>query len=153
MLTRSKKKLKQKKGYMLYKTNNMNYPILDNESIPEEEENENINVYVYDEDYLSQLYSTFESEIIFVTSSCTYVFRATSIYFVWIFLHYAAVHLYAHWCVPIGWIGFLTSPLLVASPQCKALRWAIYNGGNSIDVMWIAFGLWIVSKLHIPNYK
>lgn len=69
------------------------------------------------------------------------------IYIVWIFVHYLAAHLYIHWCVPATVIGFLISPFLAPATHCQALRWAIYNGGNSIVAMWVLFGMWIMKYL------
>ena len=89
----------------------------------------------------------FEEEITFVTETFVAVYRATSIYIVWVSIHYGSAHLYANWCAPIGWQGFLYSPFLAASPHCKALQWTIYNGGNTMEYMWATFGLWLLTKL------
>ena len=39
------------------------------------------------------------------------------------------------------------SPFLVSAPHCKAIRWVVHNGGNTIDNMWIMLATWICSKL------
>jgi len=91
--------------------------------------------------------SVFEREITFVTETFVFVYRATSIYIVWICLHYGVAHLYANWCAPLGWWGFLYSPFLAASPQCRALQWVIYNGGNTMEYMWATLGLWLLTKI------
>ena len=163
MMTRNKKKLKEKnrKTFTSIKTDNSIKTMNNTSHIIEEDNDDEIEVVeeITDEnDYTSFYIGTclpsdwsdiFEAEIVYVTKTCTFVFRATSIYILWILLHYAAAHLYAQWCAPVGWIGFISSPFLVASPQCKALRWVIYTGGNTIDFMWITLGLWIVSKLSL----
>jgi len=69
------------------------------------------------------------------------------IYLVWIVLHYITPHLYVHFCVPLTMQGFIMSPFMAPSPHCQALRWAIYNGGNTIISMWIVFGTWIMQQL------
>jgi hypothetical protein len=69
------------------------------------------------------------------------------IYVAWVFVHYMASHIYVHWCVPATIVGFLLSPFLAPAPHCQALRWAIYNGGNSILAMWVLFGMWIMKFL------
>ena len=66
----------------------------------------------------------------------------TGIYFLWIFLHYFASHLYVKLCVPESILGFLISPLLITTPYCVGLRWIIQTGANSINNMWIVLGTW-----------
>ena len=67
------------------------------------------------------------------------------IYLTWIGLHYVASHLYIHWCVPATLAGLIMSPFLVPAPHCYGLRWLIYQGGNSIVVMWSFIGGWLLS--------
>lgn len=74
-------------------------------------------------------------------------FRASSMYLVWIVLHYTAGQLYGYYCAPSMFSGFFLSPFLVSAPHCKAIRWALYNGGNVIDSMWIVFATWLCSKI------
>lgn len=69
------------------------------------------------------------------------------IYLLWIVLHYISPHLYVHFCVPLTLQGFIMSPFIAPSPHCQALRWAIYNGGNTIIAMWVVLGTWIMQKL------
>ena len=68
-------------------------------------------------------------------------------YFIWIYLHYFASHLYVEYCVPNTIQGFLISPFMVSTPHCQGLRWLIYNGGNTITNMWSLIGTWIYAKL------
>jgi hypothetical protein len=76
------------------------------------------------------------------------------IYLVWIVIHYGASHLYIKFCVPDGINGFILSPFIAPAPHCQALRWCIYNGGNSISAMWIILGAWILSHLQpIRNFR
>ena len=69
------------------------------------------------------------------------------IYLVWIVIHYGASHLYIKCCVPDDINGFMFSPFIAPAPHCQALRWCIYNGGNSISAMWIILGSLILSHL------
>jgi len=69
------------------------------------------------------------------------------IYLVWIVIHYGASHLYIKLCVPDNVNGFILSPFIAPAPHCQALRWSIYNGGNSISAMWIILGAWSLSHL------
>ena len=69
------------------------------------------------------------------------------IYLLWMVLHYVSPHLYVHFCVPLTFQGFIMSPFIAPSPHCQALRWAIYNGGNTIITTWVVLGTWIMQKL------
>lgn len=77
---------------------------------------------------------------------------AISVYLLWIILHYISPHLYVYFCVPLNLRGFLMSAFIAPSPHCQAIRWTIYNGGNTIIGMWIFIGTLIVKKL-IPIKK
>lgn len=66
--------------------------------------------------------------------------KAIVFYMFWISTHYISTHLYTYYCTPWSFIGFITSPFMTSSPQCKALQWVIYNGSNSIHTMWILIG-------------
>ena len=69
------------------------------------------------------------------------------IYVLWVFIHYTSTHLYIHFCTPKTITGFLMSPFMAAAPHCQALRWGIYNGGNSIVSMWLTMGVWLVGYI------
>jgi hypothetical protein len=36
---------------------------------------------------------------------------------------------------------------MLAAPHCQALRWLVYNGGNTIISTWITFGFWLLSYI------
>jgi hypothetical protein len=76
-----------------------------------------------------------------------WLYFISKVYIIWITIHYISCQLYVHYCVPTGITGYLLSPFLVSSPQCKALRWAFYNGGNIIDNMWNYLGVWASTQL------
>jgi hypothetical protein len=69
--------------------------------------------------------------------------KISGIYFIWIFLHYSASHIYVEMCCPRTIQGFLISPFLMSTPHCQSLRWVIYNGANTINNMWIILGAWL----------
>ena len=73
--------------------------------------------------------------------------RVFGIYGVWILLHYVSANVYVRLCAYPSMIGFVSSPFLAASPHCSALRWSIYNGGNSIASMWVVLGVWLLSYI------
>jgi len=75
------------------------------------------------------------------------IFSLIGIYFVWIIIHYISSQFYICLCVPNSIYGFMISPLLAPSLHCQALRWCIYNGGNTITNMWLTLGSWIAAKL------
>jgi hypothetical protein len=68
-------------------------------------------------------------------------------YIAWIGIHYAASHMYVEFCVPQSVWGFLLSPFLTSTTYCSALRWAIQNGANEIQSMWLLLGTWISLRL------
>jgi hypothetical protein len=47
-------------------------------------------------------------------------------------------------------MGLVQSPFAAVLPHCQALRWIIYNGGNTLSLMWTILGTWIILK--IGNY-
>jgi hypothetical protein len=69
------------------------------------------------------------------------------IYVLWVFVHYVSAHIYVRFCTPGTFVGFILSPFMAAAPHCQALRWALYNGGNSIISMWVTVGLWLLGYL------
>ncbi len=75
------------------------------------------------------------------------LFKMALMYGVCIISHYMSSHLYTNYCVEASLTGFLLSPLMTMSPHCQALRWVIYNGGYSINMMWFILGNWLLSKL------
>jgi hypothetical protein len=83
--------------------------------------------------------------VIFTTTK--WVYEITSIYLLWIILHYFAGVLYYEYCTPLTFSGFIMSPFLVAAPHCRSLRWVISNGGDIIINMWVIFGTWVGAKL------
>ena len=91
---------------------------------------------------------------VFISVAYYYViifFNASSIYLMWIFLHFFASQLYIKFCVPYTFWGLITSPFLTASPHCQGLRWVVYNGANIINNMWVFIGSWICSYILIIN--
>jgi len=82
-----------------------------------------------------------------IVPALKWLYFISKVYIIWITIHYISCQLYVHYCVPTGITGYLLSPFLVSSPQCKALRWAFYNGGNIIDNMWNYLGVWASTQL------
>jgi hypothetical protein len=76
---------------------------------------------------------------------------ANGIYGFWILVHFLSAHLYAEWCTPKTFVGFISSPLLASSPHCNGLRWMINEGANSINAMWMLLATWFVSSYFILN--
>lgn len=69
------------------------------------------------------------------------------IYLAWVLLHYFAAHLYIYYCVPDTLTGFLYSPFLIPTPHCSLLRWAVYQGGETIHLMWLCLSVVVVKML------
>lgn len=76
-----------------------------------------------------------------------YIIDVAGIFILWIILHFIASNLYPIFCVELSFLGFVKSIFVAQTPYCIAMRWVIYNGGNSINSMWVSFGLWITAKM------
>lgn len=96
---------------------------------------------------LLTFYEYFIGIINTIVPALKWLYFISKVYIIWITIHYISCQLYVHYCVPTGVMGYLISPFLVSSPQCKALRWAFYNGGNIIDNMWNYLGVWASTQL------
>jgi hypothetical protein len=68
-------------------------------------------------------------------------------YIFWITCHYFSTHMYATYCTPWTIRDFLLSPFYIASPQCRALEWAVHNGSNIINMMWFPLGSWLIKLI------
>ena len=86
-------------------------------------------------------------------TTVVFIFQSTSIYLLWIAIHYLSSHFYVQLCTPSTLSGFLMSPFLVSSPHCKALQWTMNRGTDVIENMWVVFGLWLSSYLLSSSYK
>jgi hypothetical protein len=82
-----------------------------------------------------------------IITTLKWFFEISSLYLLWITIHYIAGILYSEYCTPFTIFGFLASPFLVAAPHCRALRWVINTGGDIIVNMWIIIGTWLGAKL------
>ena len=69
------------------------------------------------------------------------------IYGGWILAHHLASHLYTKFCTPNTFIGFLTAPLMVNTPQCAGLRWVVIQGSSSISTMWTMAGVLVIKNV------
>ena len=78
------------------------------------------------------------------------VYDASKIYLLWVVLHFSASQVYVPICSPFSFWGFIITPILAATPQCKALRWVITTGGSTMETMWVILGVWLCSKISIP---
>lgn len=79
-----------------------------------------------------------------------YLFIANNIagiYILWMVLHFISANLYVYYCAHASLFGFLMSPVLASAPHCRAIRWVLNSGAQSIDAMWIVLGTWVCSKL------
>ena len=89
----------------------------------------------------------------FTFNTKPFIINVLWIYIFWTIAHFICPHLYIWLCVPATIYGFILSPFIAPAPHCQALRWAIYQGGNTIVAMWILFGSWCMQLLIIPYNK
>jgi hypothetical protein len=119
------------------------------EETEETEESEEVQKTIYQNG--KDIVTNYCSIIITTAKSTTYIiYDAVKIYLLWALLHYFAGHYYVPFCSPYGIWGFIITPILAATPQCKALRWIITTGGNTMETMWVIFGVWACSQV-IPS--
>ncbi len=78
------------------------------------------------------------------------IFKIIVSYIVCILAHFMASHMYVRFCVPKTLIGLLMSPFMTLTPHCQAFRWAIYYGGNAINILWLIVANYLVTR--ITNY-
>ena len=112
-----------------------------------------------DEEIIEENSFEYKKEIIhFLGKILSYCFKialfalnVSSIYLLWICLHYFSAHLYIKFCVPNTIVGFLMSPFMISTPHCQGLRWIVYNAAGIINNMWILIGAWIYSIIWIFN--
>ena len=69
------------------------------------------------------------------------------LYILWMVLHFVSANLYVYYCAHMSLFGFLMSPVLASAPHCRAIRWVLNSGVQSVDSMWIVLGTWVCSKL------
>ena len=112
------------------------------EEEPEERMNNNIEPVENVEEVVKQ-----DSICTRIICKINYVLSISKVYLVWILIHYATSQCYVKFCTPPNIYGFIMSPLLSSAPHCKAMRWAIYTGANTIESMWIIIGTWICAKM------
>ena len=71
----------------------------------------------------------------------------SGIYVFGVITHYLSARSYSYYCTPGDLQGLIMSPFLSSAPHCRALRWTIQNGSQTIDNMWIVVGTWICAKI------
>ena len=73
--------------------------------------------------------------------------RLVCMYLFWMLCHYYCARYYPKYCADDGLYGFFTSLFLTETPFCKALRYGIVKGAETITTLWIVIGTWFISKL------
>jgi hypothetical protein len=69
------------------------------------------------------------------------------VYLFWIIAHWISSKVYVKLCVGDGLYDIIMSPFMVPLQHCVMMRWMIYNGGRTIEVMWILGVKWTIEKL------
>lgn len=115
--------------------------------------------YIYEEpsydfcffknEFLDKIYKIFSYVFQYIYTVGRVIIKVVGIYLLWVLLHYFGSHIYIRLCVPNTIYGFIISPFLTSTPHCQALRWCVYNGANVISHMWVEFGAWISSNIHL----
>ena len=75
------------------------------------------------------------------------VWSITKFYTFWIIAHFIVTHLYTYFCTPATLWGFISSPFMAIAPHCKGFQWLFNVSLDTIQHMWLVFGIWTASKL------
>jgi len=82
------------------------------------------------------------------TNSFTQEFKFFFLFYLaWTTAHHVSPHLYTYFCTPNTLWGIIASPFMVSAPHCTGLRWAIFEGGNTINAMWFSITAYLTSKM------
>jgi len=68
-------------------------------------------------------------------------------YLFWILVHFSTTNLYTYLCTPMTIVGFISSPFMAITPHCKVMQWLFTISVNTINQMWVLFGIWMTTKL------
>ena len=68
-----------------------------------------------------------------------------SMYLFWTFLHWGSSNAYSYHCTPMTFIGFILTPLMIQSPQCKVLYWVKNRSLDTLGTLCIAAVMWLSS--------
>lgn len=77
------------------------------------------------------------------------VWSVSKFYMFWIIAHFVVTHLYTYFCTPASVWGFISSPFMAIAPHCKGFQWIFNISVNTIQQMWLVFGLWLASKFSL----
>ena len=66
---------------------------------------------------------------------------------VWVLAHMGAAHAYAHFCAPIGIVGFFKTLIYAPAPHCIALSWIVMNARSHIINTWSLLGVLVASRI------
>ena len=83
----------------------------------------------------------------YLIDTAVFVMSASSVYILWILLHFVASHIYIDHCVGNYWKDIFVSVFYVSSPYCQGVSWVIYNGSRQIAYIWVIFGTYLSTQL------
>lgn len=144
---------------LVYKCNDMHPEISHNDdmiSMNEEDvrrEQNDIELRKVKNDHIENMYTFFMNMYIFFIKWISTFLKCSSIYVLWICLHYFSAHLYVSFCVPNTMVGFFMSPFMISTPHCQGLRWIVYNAASIVDNMWLLVGTWLYSLFWVLENK
>jgi hypothetical protein len=111
-----------------------------------DQEEESVEDNVRDDDFLARE-NKFKAAFNVAKPYLVAVNSIAGLYILWMVLHFVSANLYVYYCAHMSVFGFLMSPVLASAPHCRAIRWVLNSGAQSIDAMWIVLGTWVCSKL------
>ena len=79
--------------------------------------------------------------------ACLTTLNISWVYLVWILIHWSVANMYSYFCAPTSIIGILTSPWLIASPQCRAGIWILGTAAKTVETGFTLLGVWFSAKI------
>lgn len=74
------------------------------------------------------------------------------VYFSLISTYFFSTHLFAGYCTPWSWTGFLQTPFLTETLQCRALKWLFTYSHEYIRSLWLIGSTYLV-KLTVDFFS
>lgn len=69
------------------------------------------------------------------------------IYLSLLLTYYSSAHLFVQYCTPSGFLGFIQSPFLVETLQCRGLKWIFTYSHEYIRSLWLLISTYAVKVI------
>ena len=78
------------------------------------------------------------------------------VYLLLLCTYYTSAHVFTQYCTPLGFWGFLQTPFLIETVQCRALNWIFTYSHAYIQSLWILMSTYTIQLIvkfvgHVNN--